>query len=67
MTVRELNRDQLDVLRWSLYYDTDFLLAMQNVDINIMNVSDISDDMVKAQFDGIDFVEDDFFCGKEED
>ena len=66
MTVRELNREQLDELRWSLYYDTDFLVSMQNVDINITYISDISDDMVKAQFDGIDFVEDDFFCGKEE-
>lgn len=66
MTVRELNREQLDELRWSLYYDADFLVSMQNVDINITYISDISDDMVKAQFDGIDFVEEDFFCGKEE-
>jgi hypothetical protein len=65
MTVRELNREQLDELRWSLYYDADFLLAMQNVGIDITHISDISDDMVKAQFDYIDFVEDDFFCGKE--
>jgi hypothetical protein len=36
MTVRELNREQLDELRWSLYYDADFMFKITAMILNVI-------------------------------
>ena len=72
MTVRELNQEQLDELKNNLYWNLD---GEQYGDItdeekkSILEAShpnDIPNELVLKNYDGITFVEDDFFCGKEE-
>ena len=71
MTVRELNQEQLDELKNNLYWNLD---GEQYGDItdeekkSILEAShpnDIPNELVFKNYDGIHFVEDDFFCGKE--
>ena len=58
MTVRELNKSQLEELK--RYYVCE---TMDNPSWNqIVNASDISNETIFNYYDGIDFVEDDFFC-----
>ena len=67
MTVRELNRDQLDELKWTYCYSDDYdpKIVGEN-GLPILFAGDIPDKIIFAVYDGIDFVEEDFFCGKEE-
>lgn len=79
MTVRELNRDQLDELKNDLYYQFRYNTVVQSQLEDILTEREqsfllhantfyweIPDEMVVKVYDGIEFVEDDFFCGKEE-
>ena len=56
MFVKELNAQQLDCLRWAMFYDdeTDDILQ------EIKTPDDITDDMIFSHYDGVYFVEDDF-------
>ena len=67
MTVRELNREQLDELKWAYYYDDNYdeKIVGEN-GLPILFAGDIPDKIIFAVYHGIDFTEDDFFCGKEE-
>ena len=70
MTVQELNREQLNELK-QVYACQ---LADCGEDEEVMGVSYkeltdasfIPDDVIFNHYDGINFTEDDFFCGKEE-
>ena len=53
MNVRELNRDQLDELKWQVFCD-----PKQYGDFEYFH--DITDEHIYKFFDGIDFVPDDF-------
>ena len=66
MKVTELNRDQLDELKWHYYYDDDYddKIVGEN-GLPILFAGDIPDKIIFAVYAGIDFVEDDFSCGKE--
>lgn len=79
MTVHELNRDQLDVLKNDLYYQFRYNTVVQSQLEDVLTERErafllhtntcyweIPDEMVVKVYDGIEFVEDDFFCGKEE-
>ena len=80
MTVRELNRAQLDELKGNLYYQFrydedrrdelgDSLTEREQAFLLHVNTCywEIPDEMVFKVYDWIEFVEDDFFCGKEEE
>lgn len=68
MTVRELNQEQLNELRWALWWDSvaDEEGSVQNISDFFSSPDDIEDEIVYSHYDGINFVEDDFFCSKEE-
>ena len=79
MNVRELNRGQFDELKSNLYYQFRYDTEVQNQLSDILTEREkafllhvntcyweIPDEMVVKVYDGIEFVEDDFFCGKEE-
>lgn len=58
MTVRDLNRNQLDQLKWDYFYqldDTD-----DDILEGIVLYTDISDEVIFEHYDGINFVQDDF-------
>ena len=69
MTVRELNGDQLDELKVHLFYDYDEM-DLDDTDKQIiaplLYSTQVPDALVYKYFDGIHFVEDDFFCREEE-
>ena len=68
MTVRELNRDQLDQLKWAYYYSDDYDPKIVGGNgLPILFAGDIPDRIIFEVYDGIHFVEDDFSHGKEED
>lgn len=58
MDVHELNREQLDELRWSFYWE------LQNTDDAdyFPDPDSIPDDVLFDHYAGISFVNDDFFC-----
>ena len=64
MTVRELNRDQLDELKWHYFYSDDFDdKNIRNAEgLPILLAGDIPDSIIFAVYDGTDFVNDDFSC-----
>lgn len=66
MTVRELNREQLDELKVSYVFDQFDKNGECPACSDILNATKISDKIIFEAYDGIAFVEDDFFCGKEE-
>lgn len=66
MTVRELNREQLDELKVSYVFDQFKKIGECPAYSDIINATEISDEVIFEAYDGIEFVEDDFFCGKEE-
>ena len=72
MTVRELNQEQLDELKNNLYWNLDGEQYGDITDeekqfiLEALNPNDIPNELVFKNYDGINFVEDDFFCGKEE-
>lgn len=71
MTVRELNRKQLDELKNNLFWNLtgteygDITDAEKEFILNASHPNDIPDELVFKNYDGIHFVEDDFFCSKE--
>lgn len=72
MNVRELSKSQLDELRNNLYWNLDGEQYGDLTDeerefiVNAVHPNDIPDELVFKNYDGIHFVEEDFFCGKEE-
>lgn len=56
--VRDLNKDELEELRWSYYCQ----LVDEGEDDGIEWVDDIPDAVLFDHYAGIGFVEDDFFC-----
>ena len=56
--VRELNKDELDELRWSYYWE----LVDTGEDDGIEWADDIPDAVLFDHYAGISFVEEDFFC-----
>lgn len=67
MTVRELNREQLDELKCNYYYSDDYdPKIVGHNGLPILFAGDIPDKIIFALYDGIDFVPDDFGCSKEE-
>lgn len=56
MYVQELNAEQLDCLRWAMFYEVGADEVLQGVE----TPDDITDDMIFDRYDGIYFVEDDF-------
>lgn len=79
MTVRELNREQLNELKNSLFYQfrydkeqqdqlKDNLTEREQAFLLHINTCywEIPDEMVIKVYDGINFTEDDFFCSKGE-
>ena len=71
MTVKELNQEEKLQLKESLVYGADILPPITKEQQKIINsafsTNDISDELVEQIFEGINFVEEDFFCniGKE--
>lgn len=71
MIVRELNRKQLDELKNNLFWNLtgteygDITDVEKEFILNASHPNDIPDELVFKNYDGIHFVEDDFFCGKE--
>ena len=67
MTVQELNREQLNELKWDYYYSDDYdPKIVGDNGLPILFAGDIPDKIIFAVYDGIHFVEEDFSCGKEE-
>lgn len=63
MNVKELNSDQLDYLRFNLFYDDDGVELtdeQQMVIDNCVFFWDVPDELVYDVYDGISFVEEDF-------
>ena len=56
MFVKELNAQQLDCLRWAMFYDDDADDILQGIKMP----DDITDDMIFSHYDGVYFVGDDF-------
>ena len=66
MTVRELNQDQLNELKWAYYYDDDYdekIVGANGLPISF--AGDIPNEIIYAVYAGIHFVEEDFSSGKE--
>lgn len=72
MTVRELSRAQLDELKNNLYWNLDGEQYGDLTDeekkfiLDTTHPNDIPDELVFKKYDGIYFVEEDFFCREEE-
>ena len=67
MTVRELNQEQLDELKWNYYYSDYYDEKIINENgLPILFAGDIPDKIIFAVYAGIDFVPEDFSCNKEE-
>lgn len=72
MTVRELNKAQLEELKNNLFWNLDGEQFVDLTDeemssvLNATHPNEIPDELVFKNYDGIHFVEEDFFCGKEE-
>ena len=62
MTVRELSREQLDELKVTYMFD----LYENPTWGDLADAHTVCDEELFIHYDGVDFVEDDFFCGKEE-
>lgn len=72
MNVRELNREQLAELKTSYYtqlVNEGVFAEVMNVDIDepsyemLANINEyITDEFIFEKYNGIDFVNDDFFC-----
>ena len=66
MTVRELNQEQLDELKWSYYYSDyyDAKIVGEN-GLPILFAEDIPDKIIFSVYEGIYFVPEDFSCSME--
>lgn len=56
MYVQELNKEQLDALRWAMFYEDGSDEVLQGIETPF----DITDEMVFSHYAGVYFVEDDF-------
>lgn len=56
MSVYDLNRSQLDSLRWAMFYEDGSDEVLEGIE----NPYDITDNMIFSHYDGVYFVEDDF-------
>ena len=66
MTVRELNQEQLDELKWCYYYSDDYdEKIVGDNGLPILFAGDIPNKIIYAVYAGIDFVEEDFSYRKE--
>lgn len=66
-SVYELNRDQLDELKWNYFYSDDYkpcLCKHWHTDelVPVLFPWEIPDEVIFEQFSGISFVDDDFSC-----
>ena len=72
MKVTELNRAQLEELKNNLYWNLDGEQFENLTDeerefvLTATHPNEIPDELVLKNYNGIEFVEDDFFCGKED-
>ena len=70
MTVRELNQEQYKELcqDYITRFWTDFEKGTTSPSWGALACADklVSEDIIYNYYDGIEFTEDDFFCGKEE-
>ena len=66
MTVQELNREQLDELKVSYVFDKFDELGECPAYSDILNATKIPDEVMFEVYAGVNFVEEDFFCSKEE-
>jgi hypothetical protein len=55
--VTELNKSELDQLKWTYFYDEDITPKYQ-----YDYPHQISDEVIFAHYENISFVDDDFFC-----
>lgn len=62
-SVNELNESELNELRSTLYYQL-YENGTIDIDNDIEDAEDITDDMLYKHYDGICFVKDDFFCNQ---
>ena len=73
MTVRTLNQEQLDELKNNLFCNLDgeqygdITDEEKRLILEALHPNDIPNELVFKNYDGIHFVEEDFFCGKEEE
>ena len=54
--VKELNKNELDQLKWNYFYDEE---VVQN---KYDYPHEISDEVIFAHYEHVSFVEEDFFC-----
>lgn len=72
MKVKELNKAQLEELKNNLYWNLDgeqygnITDEEKELIINATHPNEIPDELVLKNYNGIEFVADDFFCGKED-
>ena len=63
MTVKELNRDQINELKWAYFYSDDYDEKITNAaGLPVLFAGDIPDKIIFAIYDGVYFVNDDFSC-----
>lgn len=65
MKVRELNQEQLNELKVSYVFDQFTQKGECPAYSDILNATKIANEVIFEAYDDIEFVEDDFFCGKE--
>ena len=67
MTVRELNQNQLDELKWNYYYSDNYdeKIVGEN-GFPILFAGDIPNEIIFAVYAGVDFVPEDFSYDYEE-
>ena len=67
MTVRELNRNELNELKHTYFLSDDYdpKITGQN-GLPILFSADIPDNIIFALYDGTEFVKEDFFCNLED-
>lgn len=69
MSVKELNRNQLNELKQNYFYSDDYDEKITtSTGLPVLFAGDIPDQVIFDLFEGVDFVNDDFFCtaGKDE-
>lgn len=82
MTVRELNEEQFNELKWKVFYEWEvayeddevfiaFCKSLSEEELQTMNNAqsgdDVPDSIVLRLYDGVYFVEEDFWCSKGDD
>ena len=66
MTVHELNKEQLDELKVRYIFERFEEYGTTPSYQDVAEAVGIPDGLVLLEYDGIEFVEEDFFCGKED-